>query len=163
MQTEGQAFRRAIETTLSADAILSRILSGGWHFDLAPQVDTRTGSLPAAPYAVFQFLAMPESKGNAGRRIIVSPLLRFTVHGEGIGSSIRQKCMLCSRRIDTLLLSLSVTVTDDIDPVLATDDDFKVDPFRREQGIDQPITDGTGTTYTRIGGDYRGSGYYVNC
>jgi hypothetical protein len=156
MQTEGQAFRKAIEETLKADTILSRVLLGGWHFDIAP---TETPE----PYAVFTITPFPESKGNGGRRVLIMPLVRVRVYASGISSSVRTKADIAARQIDRLLLSLSVTVNDDTDPILTPDDAFKVEPFRRESGDNGAQTQSWGDSDTRIGGDYRGYGYYVNC
>lgn len=158
MQTAGQAFRKALETGLSSDIFLSRVLIGGVHFNNAPQLDS-DGRPPKSPYAVITIPPYGSEKGNGGRDILYRPIVRIMVYGDGAGSILRSDCDACARKIDNLVKAMSETIADDSD----TTDDFQVMNFYFENGVNEDQSDSAGNKYTRIGADYRAFGYYIHC
>jgi hypothetical protein len=166
MQTPGQAFRKALERVLSADTYLSRTLTGGFHFNFATQLEENStpstfATPPKSPYAVITILPFTSEKGNGGRDIGYRPIIRIIVYGQGNGSILRTDCDNCARRIDQLVKDISETILDDVNS--ATDDDFQVLNFYWQSGINDDVTDSTGSKYTRIGAEYLANGYYVHC
>ena len=164
MQTPGQAFRKALEKVLGADTFLTRTLRGGLHFNFASQLSEDTeygveGEPPPSPYAVITIAPFEDFKGNGGRSILYRPVIRMMVYANGNDSILRSDTDACARKIDTLVKSLSETIADDT----TTADDFQVLNFYFERGYNDDTTDRTGSKYARIGADYLGYGYYVNC
>jgi hypothetical protein len=164
MQTPGQAFRKALERVLGGDTFLSRTLTGGIHFDFAPQLEEAStpdsfSVSPKSPYAVVTIAPIPSDKGNGGRDILYRPIIRIVVWADGNGSVIRTACDKCARKIDKLVKALSETIADDEDSA----DDFQTLNFYWQSGINADFSDRTGSKYTRIGADYQAIGYYVHC
>lgn len=156
-QTELYAFRQCLKYYLGGTASVN-YLPGGFYMNRAPSQDPRTRQPLQTPYAVATILTAPTSIANAAARVFTSPLVRVMVYGRGGGDETVAAVDLAYRWIDSTLEALRYTANG---PAGAADEPVEIRGFYRETAYADLPPDRDGQDYTRVGGDYRGIGYYL--
>lgn len=157
-QTETGAFRKCLKTNLADDATLRSLAPGGIYFGRAPKV--RNGKKPVTPYGVITILSAPSILGNAGRKVIQTPLIRVLFYASDESAEETAQIDQAARKAETILLALRFTVTDTATGA-GDAEDYEVRGFVCENNFDVVPDDGNGLLYAFKGGDYRGFGYYI--
>lgn len=157
-QTETGAFRKCLKTNLADDATLKSLTPGGIYFGSAPKL--RQNKKPVTPYGVIRIIRAPSVLGNAGRKVITTPLIRVLFFASDESAEESAKIDQAARKAWLILEELRYTVTDTVTEAGAAED-FEIRGFVCENDYDEVPDNNNGQLFAFKGGDYRGFGYYI--